>query len=112
MNLPRFLRCLAGATCLVACSPQPATPVAAPEASILLTVERVCGECHLSTRADALPEVLAHFDLVDPDWLSGIPWEKFEASFMPLILPWIEFDTAETVYRAIAVDLAKRRGAE
>jgi hypothetical protein len=103
---------LTAATCLVACGLDPSTPVAPPEATILLTVERVCGECHLSTRDESLPEALAHFDLVDPDWLSGIPWATFESAFMPRMLPWIEFDTAEAVYRAIAIDLAKRRGGE
>jgi hypothetical protein len=109
MGPPRFPPCLAVAACLAACVNYDELPVEPPEASILMTVERVCGECHSSTRDDAEPEVLAHFDLEDPDWLSGIPWEKFESAFMPKILPWIYKDTPEAVYGAIAVDLARQR---
>jgi hypothetical protein len=112
MALPRFLAHLTAAACLAACANHMSAPLAPPAATTLLTVERVCGECHFSTHADAPPEALAHFDLVDPDWLSGVPWTTFESVFMPRILPWIYYDTPEAVYGAIAVDLAKRRGGE
>lgn len=112
MSPPKFPLWIAAAGCLAACVSQNEAPLAPPEPTILLTVERQCGSCHTPSHPDAMTEAIAIFDLEDPDWLSGIPWEVFERVFMPRILPWIPMDTSEAVYGAIAVDLARRRGGE
>ena len=112
-NPHKSLPWLAAALSLGACSREPGhEPLAAPEPTILGTVERQCGECHIGSNPGSLPEALAWFDLEDPEWLAGLPRQNFDAAFMARILPWIEMATAEEVHAAIATDLARRGGGE
>lgn len=61
----------------------PAAPAITREAMLNILLRR-CGECHQGSRASAVPEALAVFDLDLPDWPRRFDAQRFQVALQRL----------------------------